>query len=48
VFERLWSADALTWDDLERACAETDAADTRVRPKKTALRREQLRAPKPA
>jgi hypothetical protein len=48
VFERLWDAGALTWADLDRACAETDAVDTRARPKKTALRREQLRAPKPA
>lgn len=48
VFDRLWAASALTWDDLERACAETDALDTRARPKRTALRREQLRAPKPA
>jgi hypothetical protein len=46
VFERLWGAGALTWDALERACAETDAVDTRARPKKTALRKEQLRAPK--
>jgi len=47
VFERLWHADALTWDDLEQACRDTDAADTRERPKRTALRKEQLRAPKP-
>jgi hypothetical protein len=26
VFERLWSADGLTWADLEAACAETAAA----------------------
>ena len=26
VFDRLWSADALTWADLEAACAETAAA----------------------
>ncbi|MBV8949954.1 MAG: hypothetical protein JOZ99_03700 [Actinobacteria bacterium] len=48
VFDRLWAADALAWTDLEQACAETDAADTRSRPKKTALRKEQLRAPRPA
>jgi hypothetical protein len=47
AFDRLWAADALPWDDLERACAETAAADTRARPKKTALRKEQLRAPRP-
>jgi hypothetical protein len=47
VFDRLWAAHALTWDDLEQACADTEAADTRARPKKTALRKEQLRAPRP-
>jgi hypothetical protein len=26
VFERLWSADGLTWADIDAACAETDAA----------------------
>jgi hypothetical protein len=26
VFERLWSADGLTWADLDAACAETTAA----------------------
>jgi hypothetical protein len=26
VFDRLWNADALTWPDIEAACAETDAA----------------------
>ena len=26
VFERLWSADGLTWADIEAACAETAAA----------------------
>ena len=26
VFERLWSADALTWADILAACAETEAA----------------------
>jgi hypothetical protein len=47
VFDRLWETGALTWDDLEQACARTEAADVRDRPKKTALRKEQLRAPKP-
>lgn len=47
VFERLWAAEALTWGDLERACAETERADTRARPRKTALRKERLRAPRP-
>ena len=28
VFERLWSAEGLTWDDVEKACAETEAART--------------------
>lgn len=48
VFRRLWDADALTWPEIDEACAETDAADTRERPKKTALRKEQLRAPRPS
>ena len=26
VFERLWSAEGLTWSDIDAACAETDAA----------------------
>ena len=26
VFERLWSADSLTWADIEAACQETEAA----------------------
>lgn len=26
VFERLWSADGLSWEDLDKACAETAAA----------------------
>ena len=26
VFERLWAADGLSWDDIEKACAETAAA----------------------
>ncbi len=46
VFERLWDADALTWADLEQACADTEAADSRSRPGRTALRKEQLRAPR--
>jgi hypothetical protein len=33
VYDRLWHADALTWADLEAACAETEAADTRPKPK---------------
>jgi hypothetical protein len=47
VFDRLWDAAALSWTDLDAACAETAAADTRDRPKKTALRKEQLRARRP-
>jgi len=40
VFERLWAADALTWADLEAACDETAAVDTREPPKpRTALQR---------
>jgi hypothetical protein len=46
VFDQLWDTGALTWDDLQQACARTEAADIRDRPKKTALRKEQLRAPK--
>jgi hypothetical protein len=34
VFERIWSADDVTWADLEAACAETAAADGRPTPKK--------------
>jgi hypothetical protein len=32
VFERLWRADALTWSDIEAACAETAAARQSVAP----------------
>jgi hypothetical protein len=30
VFERLWSADGLTWADLDAACAETEQAKAAV------------------
>lgn len=30
VFDRLWGASGLTWDDIEAACAETAAASTPV------------------
>lgn len=33
VFEQLWRSDGLTWDELEAACAETQAADGRPAPK---------------
>jgi hypothetical protein len=33
VYERLWAADALTWAELDAACAETTANDTRPTPK---------------
>ncbi|HUF83009.1 MAG TPA: hypothetical protein VMQ81_00290 [Acidimicrobiia bacterium] len=45
AFDRLWSADALTWSDLEAICAECAAADPRPAPKKKAsIRRETLKA----
>jgi hypothetical protein len=45
AFERLWSADALTWADLEAICAECAAADPRPAPrKKASIRRETLKA----
>jgi hypothetical protein len=39
VFERLWSADELTWAGLEAACAETAAVDDRLPPKPAAALR---------
>jgi hypothetical protein len=45
AFDRLWSADALTWSGLEAICAECAAADPRPAPKKKAsIRRETLKA----
>jgi len=45
AFERLWSADALTWSDLESICAECKAVDPRPEPKqKSAIRRDSLKA----
>lgn len=44
VYERLWHADALTWADIDGACAETAAVDTRERPKaRPTARRDSLR-----
>jgi hypothetical protein len=40
VFDRLWAADELTWAELEAACAETEAVDSRQPAKRRAdLRR---------
>jgi hypothetical protein len=45
AFDRLWSADALTWSGLEAICAECAAADPRPAPKKKAsIRRGTLKA----
>jgi hypothetical protein len=45
AFDRLWSADTLTWSDIEAVCAECAAADPRPAPKKKAsIRRETLKA----
>jgi len=30
AFERLWNADSLTWADVDKACAETEAERTRA------------------
>jgi hypothetical protein len=45
AFDRLWSADALTWSDIEAICAECAASDPRPAPKKKgSIRRETLKA----
>ncbi len=33
IYERLWGADTITWAELDAACTETAAADTRPVPK---------------
>jgi hypothetical protein len=45
AFERLWTADRLTWAELDALCAECKAADPRPEPKqRSAIRKETLRA----
>ncbi|MGI8795658.1 MAG: hypothetical protein ACR2IR_03565 [Acidimicrobiia bacterium] len=45
AFERLWSADALAWSDIEAICAECAASDPRpALKKKGSIRRETLKA----
>jgi hypothetical protein len=44
-FERLWTADRFTWEELDTLCAECKAVDPRPEPKaKSAIRRDSLKA----
>lgn len=46
VYDRLWLSESLTWAELEAACAETAAVDTRSKPKsRTGKDRGSLRVP---
>jgi hypothetical protein len=45
AFERLWTADRFTWEELDALCAECKAVDPRPEPKaKSAIRRDSLKS----